>query len=32
VAKGWNARYPEVRRAVFAPLAIDLDDDERDRR
>jgi len=27
--KGWDRAYPGVRRAVFAPLAIDLDDDER---
>jgi hypothetical protein len=27
--RGWNATYPGVRRAVFAPLSIDLDDDER---
>ena len=28
--KGWNTPYPGVRRAVFAPLAMDLDDDERE--
>ncbi len=28
--KGWNTPYPPVRRAVFAPLAIDLEDDERE--
>jgi YVTN family beta-propeller protein len=30
VVKGWNVPYPGVRSAMFAPLAIDLDDDERD--
>jgi hypothetical protein len=27
--KGWNVPYPGVKQAVFAPLTIDLDDDER---
>ncbi len=27
--KGWDVPYPGVRRAVFAPLSVDLDDDER---
>jgi hypothetical protein len=27
--KGWQTPYPPVRRAVFAPLAVDLEDDER---
>ena len=29
VARGWDTPYPGVRHAVFSPLAIDLDDDER---
>ncbi len=29
MVKGWNTPYPAERRAVFAPLAVDLDDDER---
>jgi len=28
--KGWNTPYPRLRRAVFTPLAIDLEDDERE--
>ncbi|HOQ59833.1 MAG TPA: alkaline phosphatase family protein [Vicinamibacterales bacterium] len=28
--KGWDVPYPGVRRAVFAPLSIDVDDDERE--
>jgi YVTN family beta-propeller protein len=27
--QGWNTPFPGVRQAVFAPMAIDLDDDER---
>jgi DNA-binding beta-propeller fold protein YncE len=27
--RGWSARYPAARRATFAPLAVDLDDDDR---
>ena len=30
VIKGWDVPYPGVQSAMFAPLAIDLDDDERD--
>jgi YVTN family beta-propeller protein len=30
MARGWAPEYPSVRRAVFAPFAIDLDDDERE--
>ncbi len=30
--RGWNTPYPAIRNAVFAPLAIDVDDDDRDRR
>ncbi|MBZ5610596.1 MAG: beta-propeller fold lactonase family protein [Acidobacteriia bacterium] len=30
--RGWNAPYPARRSAVFAPLAIDLDDEDRDRK
>ncbi len=29
VIKGWNVPYPGVRQAVFAPLTIDVDDDDR---
>jgi YVTN family beta-propeller protein len=29
VVKGWNVPYPGVQSAIFAPLALDLDDDER---
>ena len=29
-ARGWDAKYPGVRRAVFFPLSVDLADDERD--
>jgi hypothetical protein len=28
-ARGWDTPYPGVKRAVFAPLSLDLDDDER---
>ena len=28
--KGWNTPYPGARQAVFAPLAVDLEDDERE--
>ncbi len=27
--RGWNTPYPGVRRAAFAPVTMDLDDDER---
>jgi len=27
--RGWNVPYPTVRRAAFAPLSLDLDDDDR---
>jgi hypothetical protein len=27
--KGWNVPYPAPRNAVFAPLALDVDDDDR---
>ncbi len=30
--RGWNTPYPGTRNAVFAPLSLDLDDDERDER
>jgi hypothetical protein len=30
--KGWHVPYPTVRSAVFAPFAVDVDDDERDER
>jgi hypothetical protein len=29
-AKGWNTPYPGVKRALFFPLAVELDDDERE--
>ncbi len=28
--RGWNTPYPGTRSAVFAPLSLDLDDDERE--
>ena len=28
--KGWNVRYPEVKKAVFAPLSIDIEDQDRE--
>jgi YVTN family beta-propeller protein len=31
-ARGWNAKYPGVKRSVFFPLSIDLTDDEREDR
>jgi DNA-binding beta-propeller fold protein YncE len=30
MVKGWHSRYPAVRKSVFAPFAIDVDDDDRD--
>jgi hypothetical protein len=27
--RGWNVPYPGVKQAVFAPLAVDIDDDDR---
>jgi hypothetical protein len=27
--RGWTTPYPAARRAVFAPLSVDLDDDDR---
>ena len=29
-AKGWRAKYPAVQHALFFPLAVDVDDDERE--
>ena len=31
LVRGWHEPYPEVRRAVFSPYAIDLDDAEREK-
>jgi hypothetical protein len=28
--RGWHVPYPGARNAVFAPLSLDLDDDERE--
>ena len=28
-AKGWSKKYPEVKRSLFFPLAVDIDDDDR---
>lgn len=28
-ARGWNTRFPGTRRAVFAPLSLEIDDDDR---
>jgi hypothetical protein len=30
MVKGWAAPYPRVSKAVFAPFATDLEDDERE--
>ncbi|MBC7926261.1 MAG: hypothetical protein H7039_11445, partial [Bryobacteraceae bacterium] len=30
--KGWSQPYPEVRRSVFAPLALDTEDEDREER
>src|SRR4029453_8604496 len=30
--KGWRAPYPGIQKGIFAPLAVDLDDDEREAR
>jgi DNA-binding beta-propeller fold protein YncE len=30
--RGWNTPYPGIRRAVFAPLAVDLEDEEQEER
>ncbi len=27
--RGWDVPYPEIKRAVFAPLSVDIDDDDR---
>jgi YVTN family beta-propeller protein len=32
LVRGWDQPYPQVRRGVFSPLAIDLDDEDRARR
>jgi Phosphoesterase family len=29
-AKGWRTPYPQVRRSLFFPLAVDVDDDDRE--
>ena len=29
--KGWNIPYPGARRSVFSPLAVDVDDEDRER-
>ena len=31
-ARGWDVPYPEVRRSLFFPMAVDLTDDEREER
>ena len=31
-ARGWNVPYPGSRQAVFAPLSVDVEDDEREKR
>ena len=28
--RGWDTPYPEVRNAVFAPLSLDVEDEERE--
>jgi YVTN family beta-propeller protein len=30
-ARGWSTPYPGARQGVFAPLSLDIDDDDRDR-
>jgi YVTN family beta-propeller protein len=30
--RGWNTPYPGARQGVFAPLSVDIDDEDRDRR
>jgi YVTN family beta-propeller protein len=30
MVKGWKTRYPGTRRAVFSPLSVDLEDEERE--
>jgi hypothetical protein len=30
LVRGWNTPYPKPKNAVFAPLSLDLDDDERE--
>jgi hypothetical protein len=32
MVKGWQTPYPPVRKSVFAPFAVDLDDDEREKK
>ena len=32
LVRGWREPYPPVRTAVFSPYAIDLDDEERERK
>ena len=29
--RGWNTPYPAPRQSVFSPLAVDVDDEERER-
>ncbi|MBC7842218.1 MAG: bifunctional YncE family protein/alkaline phosphatase family protein [Gemmatimonadaceae bacterium] len=29
-AKGWRTKYPDVRRSLFFPLAVDIEDDDRE--
>jgi hypothetical protein len=31
-AKGWRVPYPTVKRSLFFPLAVDVDDDDREER
>jgi hypothetical protein len=31
-ARGWGVAYPEVKRSLFFPMAVDLTDDEREER
>jgi hypothetical protein len=32
LVKGWDRPYPAVRKAVFSPLSVDVEDDEREER
>ena len=30
MVRGWNVPYPGVKQGMFTPLAVDLEDDERE--
>jgi len=31
-ARGWETPYPEIKRSLFFPMAVDLEDEEREER